>query len=512
MEELEKSPQILIIDFGSQTTHLIGRRLKELGVYNKIIEPEIALEEIQKQQPKGIILSGGPSSVYEKNSPQIDNKIFQFNIPILGICYGQQLIAYHLGGKVKSGGIKEYGPATLHIEKSPLFKNIATPYFDVWMSHSDEVIKLPLGFSYIGKTNNIKSGAIANDERKIYAVQFHPEVQHTEHGMEILKNFVNICHITLQNTEIDIEKIIQHIKEIVGKNRVVIAFSGGTDSFVASSLIARAIDKRLIPVFIDSGLMRDNALFNVRQVFPSIFGIKPKVVNAKGIFLRGLKGITHPEKKRKIIGRLYVRLFEKVAKKEKAIFLAQGTTYADFIHSKSTKHAALIKSHHNVGGLPKKMNLKLLEPLRYFYTDQVRYIGNKLELPDSVVNQQPYPGPGYAVRILGKVTEKRLVQAKQADKIIIEEIEKAGLNDKIFQYFPVLTNIKSTAIKGDGRFYGEVVAIRAYTTKDRMTVDWAKIPYDVLQKISTRIVNEVPRISRVVYDITTKPPATMEWE
>lgn len=381
------------------------------------------------------------------------------------------------------------------------------------MSHGDEVIKLPRGFRYIASSENIKAASIGDEKRNIYGVQFHPEVQHTNYGMEILKNFLNICQENPESREINIKDIIDDIKVKVGNKKVIMALSGGTDSFVAATLIAKAIGKNLIPVYVNSGLMRDNALKNVTQIFPKLFAIKPKVLKVKNIFLNKIKNIIDPEKKRKTIGLLYVRLFEKVAQKQKNVgFLGQGTTYADFIHSKSTKHAALIKSHHNVGGLPKKMKLKLIEPIRYFYTDQVRYIGKKLGLPEEILYQQPFPGPGFAVRILGKITDNRLRKLKQADRIVMDEIEKAGLKNQIFQYFAILTNTKSTAIKGDGRFYGEVVAIRAYTTKDRMTADWAKIPFEVLQKISTRIVNEVPEVSRVVYDITTKPPATMEWE
>ncbi len=504
---------IVIVDFGSQTTHLIGRRVTELGVKTKIVLPENIIEEVKILKPKGIIFSGGPASVYGNNSPTITKKVFELNIPILGICYGQQLISFLLEGNVKLGKIREYGPAQFFSEKHPLFKNIIKNRFKVWMSHGDEVINPPPGFSVIGKSENIKIGAIADERRKIYAVQFHPEVQHTEFGLEILKNFLNISGEVAKNEQINIDEIVKNIKEIVGDKKVVMGFSGGTDSFVAGALIAKAIGKQLIPLYVDSGLMRKNALENVTQVFPKLFGIKPKIIKSKKLFLQKLKNVTDPEKKRKIIGALYVKLFEKEAKKYKNVeFLAQGTTYADFIHSKSTKHAALIKSHHNVGGLPKKMKLKLLEPIRYFYTDQVRFIGKKLELPDSVVRQQPFPGPGFAVRIIGNITSERLKKEEQADSIILEEMEKNNLKNKVFQYWTILTGVKSTAIKGDGRFYGEVVAIRAFTSKDRMTADWAKIPYPVLEKISTRIVNEVAGVSRVVYDITTKPPATMEWE
>ncbi len=504
---------IIIIDFGSQTTHLISRRISEIGVKNVIVEPEKAIEKIEELKPSGLIFSGGPASVYTKNSPTIDNKVFALGLPILGICYGQQLIVHLLDGEVKQGVVKEFGPAEFFAERTSLFNHILVDHFQVWMSHGDEVKKLPKGFVGIGRTNDNKIGAVANEKRKIYGVQFHPEVQHTSFGTEILKNFLNICSEEAENTQIDIQGIIESIKEIVGNKKVVLGLSGGTDSFVAGALIAKAVDKNLIPVYVDSGLMRNNAKNNVEVLFPKLFKIKPKVINAREKFLQKLKNITDPEQKRKVIGELYVRIFEKVAAEEKGVvFLGQGTTYADFIHSKSTKHSALIKSHHNVGGLPKEMKLKLLEPVRYFYTDQVRFIGKQLGLPEGIIFQQPFPGPGFAVRMLGAVTKERLLKITQADLIVTEEVEKAGLEREIFQSFAILTGAKSTGIKGDGRFYGEVVAIRAYTTADRMTADWAKIPYPVLQKISTRIVNEVPEVSRVVYDITTKPPATMEWE
>lgn len=504
---------IIIIDFGSQTTHLIGRRLNELGISLRIINPENAVDEIKKYKPSGIILSGGPASVYEAGAPTVDKKVFDMKIPILGICYGQQLTAHILSGKTGAGKIKEYGPVTLHTKKSLLFNNIPHQKFQVWMSHGVEVMKLPIGFKFIASTENVKAAAMEHESRQIYGVQFHPEVTHTQYGMEILKNFSQICNETPEGKHIDTESIVHSLRETIRSSRVIMAFSGGTDSFVTAALLEKAIGRNLIPVYVDSGLMRKNALFNVKHTFPKLFGHKCIIVNARGLFLHTLKNITEPEIKRKKIGRLYVRIFEKISKKyNKAVFLAQGTTYADFIHSKSTKHAALIKSHHNVGGLPKKMKLKLIEPIRYFYTDQVRYIGKQLSLPDSIVYQQPFPGPGFAIRILGKITLNRLKKVKKADAIVVDEMEKAGLQNTVFQYFAVLTGTNTTAIKGDGRYYGEVVALRAYTTKDRMTIDWAKIPYDVLQKISSRIVNEVSGVSRVVYDITTKPPATMEWE
>lgn len=444
---------LIIIDFGSQTTHLISRRISEIGTKNIVVEPENAIEKIKELQPGGLIFSGGPASVYLKTSPTVDRKIFDLGLPILGICYGQQLIVHLLGGEVKQGAIKEFGPAEFFAGKTALFNHIPAGHFQVWMSHGDEVKKLPKDFSSIGRTNNIKNGAIASEKRKIYGVQFHPEVQHTSFGMEVLKNFLNICGEKPVNTEIDIKGIIKNIKEIVGNKKVVLGLSGGTDSFVAGALIAKAIGKNLIPIYVDSGLMRDNAKKNVEVLFPKLFKIKPRVVDAGKEFLQKLKNITDPEQKRKIIGKLYVRIFEEVAAKEKGVvFLGQGTTYADFIHSKSTKHSALIKSHHNVGGLPKKMKLKLLEPVRYFYTDQVRFIGKQLGLPDSIIFQQPFPGPGFAVRMLGAVTKERLIKIIQADSIVMEEIKKAGLEREIFQSFAILTGAKSTAIKGDSRF------------------------------------------------------------
>lgn len=504
---------ITIIDFGSQTTHLISRRITEMGIKTRIIHPENSLLDMKQSMPLGIILSGGPSSVYEKNAPLVDKQIFKLGIPILGICYGQQLICHLLGGKVEQAKIREYGPSRLIVLSSLLFKNIKQKSFKVWMSHGDEVLYIPRGFKTIAQTDNIQHAAIENVEKKIFAVQFHPEVEHTEHGLEILKNFLNFCGEKPSTQNINIPILIESIQSTVGNQKVIMAFSGGTDSFVTAGLIAKAIKKNLIPVYVDSGLMRDKALYNVKVLFPRIFGFQPKMMNAKKRFLTALHHVIDPEKKRKIIGALYVKIFEETAKKiDGVVFLAQGTTYADFIHSHGTKHSVTIKSHHNVGGLPKHMNLKLLEPIRYFYTDQVRWIGKKIGLPDDVIYQQPFPGPGFAVRIIGNVTKKRLKMIKSADAIVIDEIEKNKLNKTIFQYFAVLTGTNSTAIKGDGRFYGEVVAIRAYTTKDRMTADIAKIPYEVLQTIATRIVNEVPEVSRVVYDITTKPPATMEWE
>ncbi len=504
---------IIIIDFGSQTTHLIGRRLKDHGVTAKIIEPENALKIISEIKPKGIILSGGPASVYEKNSPTIDKKIFSLGIPILGICYGWQLTAHLLGGKVIPGH-KEYGPVNLKINiQEPLFHNIES-YTKVWMSHGDSVVKDPSGFISIATTEKIKSAAVANFKRKIFGIQFHPEVEHTQFGIEILSNFIfKICHLRAKKNSISIPKLIEDIRQQVKNDQVICAVSGGVDSTVAATLIAKAIGKNLHPIYVESGLMRIGTKKEVINLFKKHLKITPIIIEAQKLFLNKLKGIIDAEEKRKIIGNLYIELFEKEAKKIKnAKFLAQGTIYSDVIESKGSKHASKIKSHHNVGGLPEIMKLKLLEPLRFFYKDEVRAIGKVIGLPNESVNKQPFPGPGQAIRIIGEVTPKRLTQLQIADQIILEEIKKANYYHKVFLSFPVMTGTKSTAVKGDGRALMEVIALRIIESKDIMTTDWAKLPYDLLQKISTRLVNEVPEISRVVYDITTKPPATMEWE
>lgn len=506
---------ILIVDFGSQTTHLIQRRVKDLGIESEIIQSEEVLNAI-KQKPEGIILSGGPSSVYSKGAPSISSKIYQLNVPILGICYGFQLTAKLLGGTVIAGR-KEYGPAKISIVnyKSSVVNQIPKE-FVVWMSHGDEVVKLPEGFETLGSTDHVPFAFVQNTKTNIFGVQFHPEVDHTEFGDEILKNFLNVCGKKTQTKEINVEKIEKDLKEMVGESIVIGAVSGGVDSTVAAALTAKAIGKNFFPIYVDNGLMREDTKEFVKTIFNKI-GIKPIIISCEKEMLKKLKGVLDPEKKRKIIGNFYIELFEKEMKRliKKGLnveFLLQGTIYSDVIESKGTKNSSKIKSHHNVGGLPKNMKLKLLEPLRHYYKDEVRIIGKKLGLPDEFIHRQTFPGPGYAVRIRGEVTKKRLEQEKIADKIVFEELSKNNLLEQIFMSFPVLTGANSTAVKGDGRFFGEVVAVRIVESRDIMTSTWAKIPYEVLQKISSRIVNEVPDVSRVVYDITTKPPATMEWE
>ena len=504
---------ILIVDFGSQTAHLIGRRIHDLGVTVKIIEPEVALREITSLRPEGIILSGGPASVYASHAPTINKKIFSLGIPILGICYGQQLTAYLLGGSVKLGTKKEFGPATIHIHgTSKLFTHIP-PDSRVWMSHGDKVEAPPAGFRFVAKTGTITAGAMTNETKRIYCIQFHPEVEHTEQGTQILKNFLATCNVKLSINSIHPDTYVTAAKKTIGSSSAIAAVSGGLDSTVAATIVARAIDTNLIPVHIQSGLMRVGTSDRVVSYFTEKLHIHPVIINAKTRFLRALKGITDPEEKRKRIGKLYIDIFEEVVKHHtQAKFLVQGTIYSDVIESRGTRHADKIKSHHNVGGLPKHMKLALIEPIRELYTDQVRELARALEIPDEFITEQPHPGPGYAIRIMGEVTNERLKIVTAADNIIIEEMKKTGWYRKLLHSFAVLTGIKSTAVKGDGRVYGEVVALRTIASRDRMTADYAKLPYDLLQTISSRIVNEVPDVSRVVYDITTKPPATMEWE
>ena len=508
---------IIIIDFGSQTAHLISRRIRDFGVPVSIVEPEQAYNEIVVAKPAGIILSGGPSSVYEQGAPTVNELIFKLNIPILGICYGWQLTAHLLGGTVTRGN-KEYGPTDLEItEPIKLFTDVSSK-LHVWMSHGDEVSFLPEGFEYLASTKTVKAGAVGNQEKKIYGVQFHPEVEHTEMGIAILQNFVeNICDLTIHPRKIDINDTIEKIRNLAnsqGENsRAIAAVSGGVDSTVAAAIVAKAIGTRFTPIFCDNGLMRVGTTEEVNHIFKDLLGIEPVIIACQQDFLQALKGIADPEEKRKIIGNLYIKKFEQAAKKIGNItFLVQGTIYSDVIESQGSKHASKIKSHHNVGGLPENMQLKLLEPLREFYKDEVRELGRQLDLPEDVVNKQPFPGPGQAIRILGEITQERLNKQQQADAIVIEVLKETGWYEKVFQSFPILTGAKSTAVKGDGRVYGEIIGLRVYDSSDIMTAGWTHLPYEILQKISTRIVNEVPDISRVVYDVTTKPPATMEWE
>lgn len=511
---------IWVVDFGGQTAHLITRRLHELGQTTLFITPDKVFSALKKEKPSGIILSGGPASVYEKKAPTINPKIFSLGIPVLDICYGLQLRAHLLGGEVKPG-TKEYGPVKIRIQgsgsrvQSGILKGLPKE-FTVWMSHGDSVLSVPKNLKLIGSSETVKYAFVADDKNKQYGLQFHPEIEHTENGMQILKNFVQICKLTIGEKNFNIEEMKQEIKDRVGKSYVIGAISGGIDSTVAGILAADAIGKQFIPVYVENGLMREGTAEFVKTIFTK-HKITPIIAHVEDEMLELLKGETDPERKRKIIGKFYIDVFEREMKKQKqkgkkVDFLLQGTLYSDVIESKGTKHASRIKSHHNVGGLPKNMKLELLEPLRKLYKDEVRAIGKLLGLPDEFIWKQKFPGPGFAIRIVGEVTASRLEKERHADTIVIQEIEKAGWMNKVLHSFPVMTGGMSTAVKGDGNFFGEVVAIRATISKDEMTAGWAKLPYALLQKIATRIVNEVPDISRVVYDITTKPPATIEWE
>ncbi len=509
---------IIVVDFGSQTTHLITRRIKEYGASAETVIPKKALRTIMLKEPSGIILSGGPASVYEKDSPQIEKEIFDLGIPILGICYGMQLMSKVHGGRVISGK-KEYGPAKLSLKSNTkeLIAGKALPAnFTVWMSHGDEVKKPFKGAKVLGSTDDVPYAFVGDVKNKLYGVQFHPEVEHTQHGDIILKNFLAICGENVSHVPLSIPTIIKDIKKKVGNNYVIGALSGGVDSTVASVLMAQAIGDKFIPIYVDTGLMRYDTDEHIEKIF-SHLKVRPITVKVKTEMLKRLKSLTDPEEKRKTIGKLFIDTFDKEAKKlaregKDIRFLMQGTIYSDVIESRGTKHSANIKSHHNVGGLPKKMNLKLIEPVRQFYKDEVRKLGTMLGLPQEFVMKQPFPGPGYGVRIRGEVTRERLAAEIKADEIVMEELKNAKILDKVFISFPVMTGAFSTAVKGDGRHFGEVVALRIVESTDVMTATWARIPYDVLQKISSRIVNEIPEVSRVVYDISTKPPATMEWE
>jgi len=506
---------ILILDFGSQYTQLIARRIREAGVYSEIQPFNFPVDEIAKIKPKGIILSGGPASVYENGSPLVDVKLFQLGIPVLGICYGLQLIAYKLGGEVDRFAKREYGKAILKIEKDDdLFYDLNSE-ITVWMSHGDALVKAPPGFEVIAQTENSPICVIRNREKKIYGVQFHPEVVHTEKGFEILKNFVyRICQCQGGwNAEFFIENEIKEIRETVKDKKVMCAVSGGVDSTVLAVLLNRAIGENLIAIYIDNGLMRRNEGKEIVEMFKQL-GIKVYYIDAGEIFLKRLCNVIDPEEKRKIIGHTFIEVFEQEAEKFKDVeFLAQGTLYPDVIESTSYRGpSAKIKTHHNVGGLPEKIRFKLIEPFRELFKDEVRRIGKALGLSDEILNRHPFPGPGLAVRVIGEVTPEKLEILRSADEILIEEIRNANLYDKIWQAFAVLLPVRSVGVMGDERSYEYVIALRVVTSQDGMTADWVRLPYDVLEKISARIVNEVNGVNRVVYDITTKPPATIEWE
>ncbi|MGA2774716.1 MAG: glutamine-hydrolyzing GMP synthase [Candidatus Omnitrophota bacterium] len=508
---------ILILDFGSQYTQLIARRVRENKVFSKIIPFNTPVDEIAAMAPKGLILSGGPASAVEKKSPLPDKGIFKLGIPILGICYGMQVTAELLDGKVKHTKEREYGKAELFVDDNRDIFTHLPGNFTCWASHGDYVAKLPAGFHIAAHTMNAPIAAISNPKRKIYGVQFHPEVTHTEKGNQILSNFLfKICGCLARWTMHSfIKNTIENIKKTVGKDKVVLGLSGGVDSSVAALLLHSAIGKNSRCIFIDNGLLRKDEPQQIKRVFKEGFHLNLDYVDRSKRFLERLKGITDPEEKRKIIGDEFIKVFEEEAEKVKGVkFLAQGTLYPDVIESISPSGAPSrkIKSHHNVGGLPAHMKLKLIEPLREIFKDEVRQIGRELNLPDIILTRQPFPGPGLAIRIIGEIMPERLDLLREVDKRVVEEIHKANLYEQIWQSFAILLPIKSVGIMGDERTYENVAAVRCVTSIDGMTADWVRLPYEVMEKISNRIINEVKGINRVVYDISSKPPATIEWE
>ena len=513
-----KHDTILVLDFGGQYCHLIGRRIRENGVYSEIVPHDITPEEIRKLgenlNVKGMILSGGPSSVYEANAPKLDSRILEMGLPILGLCYGHQIIAQLSNGKVDSACCKEYGTAEVVVDKAVgVLKGLGKEE-KVWMSHGDTVSTMPSEFEVLAHTENCPVAAFRHKKKPIYGLQWHPEVIHTENGALMLRNFifeVCKCEANWQMEDL-IGKMVREIETEVGDSKAVIGLSGGIDSSVATALAARALNDRLTAVFVDHGFMREGEPEEVRNAFKN-FKLNFVTANAQERFMKKLKGVIDPEKKRKIIGEEFVRVFEEIAEESSAEYLIQGTIYPDRIESGFRRNSDKIKTHHNVAGLPAKIKFKtILEPLRDLYKDEVRRVAKMMELPDEIVSRQPFPGPGLAVRIIGELTADKVRIAKEADKIVREEIEKNGLQEKLWQYFAVLTDTKATGVKGDARAYGYVVAVRAAESREAMTASFAKIPYAVLEKISTRITNEIPEVTRVVYDITHKPPATIEWE
>ncbi len=508
----------VVIDFGSQYSWLIARRVRECGVYSEVVPHTISWKKVQKLNPKCFILSGGPAGVYETNAPLAPNFVYESGLPILGICYGMQVLTHQLGGQVAPAEKREYGLAMLYKteSKTPLFASLedATP---VWMSHGDRILEMPPGFTSIGYTENAPIAALANEPQTIIGIQFHPEVVHTPQGKEILSNFLfKVCDFKGTWTSRNfVKQQIERIRRKVGKGKVICALSGGVDSTVVATLLHKAIGDQLTAIYVNNGLMRREEIERTIRTFKKNLKLDGIYVDATDRFLEKLQGVVDPEQKRHIIGNEFIRVFEEEANKIGTVdFLAQGTLYPDVIESTATvsREASTIKTHHNVGGLPDVMNLKLIEPLRYLFKDEVREVGAELGLPEEMVWRQPFPGPGLAIRIIGEVNRERLEMLRAADWIVMQEIKRAKLYRQLWQSFAVLTPLKSVGVMGDYRTYNYVVAVRAVTSEDAMTADWARLPYEVLAVISNRIVNEVQGVNRVVYDISSKPPATIEWE
>ena len=505
----------LILNFGGQYNQLIARRVRECGVYCEVISRKTPIEEIKKRKPTGIIFTGGPNSVYAENAPRIDKEIFELGIPVLGICYGCQLMAFTLGGTVSTAEMREYGKTeTNYNVQSKLFNDLPEKGIS-WMSHTDYISKLPDGFKASAYSDSCPAAAIENEDKKLYGIQFHPEVNHTENGVAMLRNFLyNVCGFTGDwSMENYVKTAIADIRAKVGDKKVLLALSGGVDSSVAAALLSKAVGKQVTSIFVDHGFLRKNEGDEVEKAFAD-WDINFVRVDASKYFIEKLKGVSDPEQKRKIIGAEFINVFEKEAKKIGIVdYLVQGTIYPDVIESGDDDEAAVIKSHHNVGGLPDHVDFKeIIEPLRLLFKDEVRKLGTELGLPYELVSRQPFPGPGLAIRIIGDLDENKVKILQEADYIFREEIAKAGLDKDIHQYFAVLTNTRTVGVMGDARTYDYVLALRGVTTTDFMTADFAKIPYDILEKISARIVNEVKNVNRIVYDITTKPPASIEWE